>query len=340
MGLQCNIRCTMCYQPDFSARFNMPPELYRERLGEAYASVSTVKLQGGEPTVMKNCKETALLLREHPRTKLGIVTNGVRIDDFWHETLVAQGGNVSISVNAASQKVYDAIVIGGDYRRVIANIERLLAARKGSTPEVGITAVVLKESFSELHGIIELAGRLQVDYVELLVDPVRSFTALPSRSETIAELGRCFDARSRSTVDVRGLEELASHLALPLRFDEPEPAKKAMCAAPFRDVVVDWDGDVRVCCNTWVKLGNLYKTPLANILFGRRVRTFREKMEQGDYLWCSPSCPENAAPTRLAHAHEYAYALGANPRAVVSKVRDRLEKLRLPVVSRGSTSRV
>jgi sulfatase maturation enzyme AslB (radical SAM superfamily) len=65
MGLQCNVRCTMCYQTDFSPKFNMPPEVYRERLNEAYERVTSVKLQGGEPTVMMNCKDVAMLLRLH-----------------------------------------------------------------------------------------------------------------------------------------------------------------------------------------------------------------------------------------------------------------------------------
>ena len=104
MGLQCNVRCTMCYQTDFSPKFNMPPVLYKERLGEAYAHVTSVKLQGGEPTIMKNCKEAAVILQRHPQVKLTVITNGVFIDDFWHETLVEQGGNVSVSINAATEQ--------------------------------------------------------------------------------------------------------------------------------------------------------------------------------------------------------------------------------------------
>ena len=86
MGMQCNVRCTMCYQTDFSPKFNMDPVVYRERLKEVYPHLRGVKLIGGEPTIMKNCREAAQLLRAYPRIKLNITTNGIFIDDFWIET--------------------------------------------------------------------------------------------------------------------------------------------------------------------------------------------------------------------------------------------------------------
>src|SRR3954447_12705671 len=69
MGLQCNARCTMCYQLDHSARFNMPAEIWRDRLRDAFPFIKNVKLQGGEPTIMANCREAAEYLRAFPKRK-------------------------------------------------------------------------------------------------------------------------------------------------------------------------------------------------------------------------------------------------------------------------------
>jgi MoaA/NifB/PqqE/SkfB family radical SAM enzyme len=328
MGLQCNVRCTMCYQTDFSPKFNMPPELYKERLSEAYRHVTSVKLQGGEPTIMKNCRDAAITLRDHPQVKLTVITNGVFIDDFWHETFIEQGGNVSVSINAATEPVYDKIVVHGEYRRVIKNLERLLGARRGKTPSVGVTAVILQENFRELHAIIELCGKMGIDYVELLVDPILSFAGLPSQAEVAHELSRCVEAKDRWNVQVSGLDDFGAKFALPIRFGGPAAAKKPMCGAPFGNLVVDWDGDVRVCCNTWVKMGNLYERSLGAILHGRLVRAFRRKMRKDDYLWCSPNCSDNAAPTKLSLAHKYAYELRANPKNFLLKVQQKIRQVR------------
>ncbi len=330
MGVQCNVRCTMCYQTDFSPKFNMPPQLYEEKLGEAYKHVTSVKLQGGEPTVMKNCRDAAVLLRAHEQVKLTVITNGVFVDDFWHATFVEQGGNVSVSINAATEAAYDKIVVHGDYPRVIKNLERLLAARKGKTPSVGVTAVILKENFHELHEIIDLVSAMGLDYVEFLVDPILSFAGLPGRDAIRSEMERCRDSIARSKAKVIGLDDFGKKFALPLLMGGPVSPKKPMCGAPFDNLVIDWNGDVRVCCNTWVRAGNLYQSSLAEILHGRSmhsVQDFQGKMKDGDYGWCSPSCSDNAAPTKRSLAHKYVYELASDPKNFVDKVKQKVKQL-------------
>ncbi|MEO6420690.1 MAG: SPASM domain-containing protein, partial [Polyangiaceae bacterium] len=191
----------------------------------------------------------------------------------------------------------------------------------------GVTSVILKENFHETHKVIELCAKMGIDYVEFLADPILSFAGLPSRSEVQAEMQRCLDAKNDSNVEVIGLDDFGSKFALPFRFGGTAGAKKPMCGAPFSNLVIDWDGEVRVCCNTWVKMGNLYKKPLAEILADKPVRTFRKKMEKDDYLWCSPNCSDNASPTKLSLAHKYAYELRADPKNFVIKVRQKIKQV-------------
>jgi MoaA/NifB/PqqE/SkfB family radical SAM enzyme len=326
MGLQCNVRCTMCYQTDFSPRFNMPDALWRDRLRDAYPHVKGVKLQGGEPTIMKNCRDAAEMLRAYPGIKLTIISNGVFIDDFWHETLVEQGGVFSVSINAATEPVYDKIVVHGEYGRVVRNVERVLAHRRGRTPKVLLTAVVLKENFAELVELVELGGRMGVDSVELLYDPILSFTKLPGRAAVVAQLRRCEEARARfPDLAVIGMGPLYRNVGL----TPPGETKAggAMCTAPWRNIVVDWDGTVRVCCNTWVKIGNLHESSLAEIWAGPIVDRFRRKLEGGSYVWCAPDCADNPAPSRLSLAHKYAYNLGQDPELFIRKISQKLKQL-------------
>lgn len=329
MGLQCNVRCTMCYQTDFSPKFNMPEVIYKEKLREAYPYVKSVKLQGGEPTIMKNCREAAVILRDYPQAKLTIITNGVFIDDFWHETFVEQGGCINFSINAASQPNYDKIVIHGEYIKVIRNIERLLANRRGKTPLVGMNAVILKDNFHELHKMIELAGKLGVDYFEFLTDPILSYAGLPGREQVQAELERCKEAAAKTTLNVSGLADFNQKFALPL-FNVETTTKKnrSACPAPFHNLVVDWDGTARVCCNTWVELGNITEQPLLEIWQSKRALQFRNKMKNDDYLWCSPACSDNVYPSKLSLLHKYWYEFRKDPRQFMRKVIHKIQQLR------------
>jgi sulfatase maturation enzyme AslB (radical SAM superfamily) len=332
MGVQCNVRCTMCYQTDFSPKFNMPAVLYKERLLDAYPHVRTVKLQGGEPTIMKNCRETATLLRDYPNVKLSVTTNGVNIDEFWHETFQHQGALVWVSINAATEAAYDKIVILGQFQKVIKNIERVLANRKENTPAVRISTVILKENFHETAKLLELGEKLGVDGVDYIVDPILSFAGLPNHETVVAELRRCHEIRERSGMHVTGLTEFQSKFLF--RFPQyskalvmETPAPKPMCGAPFHNVVVDWNGDVRTCCNSWVDLGNLHRQTLTEIWRGERVNTFRRKMEKNNYIWCAPNCDDNANPTKLALAHKYTYQLREDPGQFVRKVDQKARQL-------------
>jgi len=327
MGLQCNVRCTMCYQTDFSPKFNMPAEIYRERLQPAWSRVKSVKLQGGEPTVMKNCREAALVLREFPQAKITLITNGVLIDEFWHETIVEQAGNVSISINAGTKEAYDKIVIHGEWERVIRNLERILRDRRGKTPSVGLNIVILKENFHTLHDLIELCGRMGVDYLEIVIDPLLSFSGLPDRAAMVRELELCRNAQARWNLEVSGLSNFSERFALPVSLPKADLGAKPMCTAPFRNLVIDWNGDVRVCCNTWVKIGNLHQSSLQEVFQAEKARRFRHKMEKGDYIWCSPSCVDNANPTRLALAHKYVYEASQDPELFAKKVKQKVEQL-------------
>lgn len=330
MGLQCNVRCTMCYQTDFSPKFNMSSELYKDKLLEAYPYVSSVKLQGGEPTIMKNVRETAIILRDYPNAKLTVTTNGVFIDDFWHETFIKQGGCINVSINAATRPVYDKIVIHGEYAKVRQNLERLLANRHGKTPLIGLNAVILKENFNELHKLIELAGDLGVDYLELLVDPILSYIGLPGRDEIQAELLRCHEAVQKTKMQVTGLYDFHQKFALPLAKlpGEHEATKKGACPAPFHNLVIDWDGTARVCCNTWIHLGNLNHQSLTEIWKSKNALLFRDKMNKDNYIWCSPSCSDNMYPTKLSLLNKYWYEFKTNPKEFFRKVHQKIQQVR------------
>jgi MoaA/NifB/PqqE/SkfB family radical SAM enzyme len=322
----------MCYQTDFSPRFNMPPALYRERLKEAYPYVSRVKLQGGEPTIMKNCREAATLLRAYPNVKLSVTTNGIFIDEFWHETLAHQGAYVNVSINAASEEAYNKIVILGRYKQVIANVKRLAASRSGNTLALCLSAVILKENVFEIAQLVQLAADLGIASVEFIVDPILSFAGLPSRTDVLAECGRARTVEANTAVKIAGLERFESHFTTPERQSSRDQALKSgscnMCLAPFNHLVVDWKGDARVCCTTWVKLGNLNDTSLVDMWASSRIEAFRKKMRQGSYLWCAPDCDANPAPTRLSLIHKYAYQVREDPRQFARKINQKILQLR------------
>lgn len=328
MGWQCNVRCSMCYQTDFSPAFNMRAEIYAHRLLDAYPHVTRVKLQGGEPTIMRNCRDAAQLLRGYPRVKVQLATNGVRVDDFWHETFVEQADFVSFSLNAATRQTYDRIVRYGNFADVVKNVGRLTAARRRRSPAVGVTAVILAHNLLELHQIVLLASELGADYVEFLVDPILSYADLPARASVTAELERCREAATRTGLPTEGLDGFRRRFEPDLAVVTPAPAVGPTCPAPFTTLVIDPDGTARVCCKTWVKIGNVTTSSLSDVWHSRTARRFRTLMNAGNYRWCSPDCSDNAHPCRLALLHKYWYQSRHDPEMCWRKARHKIRQLR------------
>ncbi len=328
MGLQCNVRCVMCYQRDFSSRHNMPAVIYREHLKPLYPHLSHVKIQGGEPTIMPNCKDFAQMARAYPNLRLTLATNGVVLSEFWLETLLEQCSHVNFSINAATPQTYAKVVRLGNFERALENIGRVLALRQGGQPRVSLSAVAIRPNLGELADFAALGARLGVDWVEFLVDPILSTSGLPPRVELEALVGG-IRRQMAAGLRVDGLGSLERALGLGGGSEAaPAVARPKVCPLPFGNLVVDERGDVRVCCDTWQVIGNTHRAPIEEIVESGPARRFRDKVKKGDYSWCSPQCPDNPAPRRSALWRKYLFLARRDPADFASKVLAKLKQRR------------
>ena len=58
------------------------------------------------------------------------------------------------------------------------------------------------------------------------------------------------------------------------------------CYLPFYKVFLDWNGDVRICCNDWARnqesLGNIHERDFADIWMSKKFIDIRKKLSKGD----------------------------------------------------------
>lgn len=327
MGLQCNARCIMCYQTDFSAKRNMPPEIYREHLLPLYLYIQSVKLQGGEPTIMPNCRDLVGFLRQYDNIRYSMTTNGIYLDDFWLESVTSQGGFINFSINAARPQSYAQIVKYGDYDKVCENLKRVIARRQGRQPRVAISMVILNHNILEVAEFVQMGHELGVDLVSFGVDPILSFANLPPRDQIRAQLERADALARQYDLETEALDVLLRDFGLRQKAELPRVTPVA-CALPFNNLVVDERGEVRVCCNTWKVLGNTYRDSLEDIVTGKAMQAFRHKMDQGDYTWCDPYCGNNPRPTRQALLNKYLYLARRDPKDTFAKFKKKLQRRR------------
>lgn len=332
MGWQCNVRCAMCYQTDFSDRFNMPSEIYRDALKICWPRLKRVKIHGGEPTVMKNCIDLVEILTHYENLKFSISTNGILLSKFWKESLLSNGEAINFSINAARKETYNQIVKYGNYERVLGNIESLVAARNAGKNSLAITisTVVLENNIFELDELIHLAHKLGVDGVKFGTDNYLTFNGKSERSRIHRAIDAAFEAAARTGLMVEGLGALGRGYEMSLD-DKKLPQEllassmpRQVCPIPFKSLAVDADGTIRPCCNTWIKAGNLKHESIESIIHGKVLMKYRSKLSRGDYSWCIPNCLDNPRPSKTAIMRKYVSYLRDDPVRFLTKVRRKL----------------
>ena len=94
------------------------------------------------------------------------MTNGNLINDYWVNVLCrAPFDNISISVDAATDKTYRNIRIGGNLNKVIQAIRSINELKNGNRPSIHLSYVVMRRNLHELVQFLELAHQNNVNTI-------------------------------------------------------------------------------------------------------------------------------------------------------------------------------
>ena len=137
-GEACNIRCTMCDNPQ---RHRDNPILLDPAVIIRNVDLSpfgTIMLRGGEPLFIREC----LRFMEHLEKlekRYSLYTNGLLIDEKMASRLARNGHAVVVSLNGATKRGHEAVNRGSRFERVVENCHRLREARDRIGSELTIT---------------------------------------------------------------------------------------------------------------------------------------------------------------------------------------------------------
>ncbi len=301
LGYQCNIRCTMCYQKDYTICID--PVVWREKLAGIYPTVKKIIIQGGEPTVIKDTKELIeLALSKNPEVKVSFMTNGLAFDSYWQNLFVKHGDFVNFSLNAADKDTHEKINRYSKWDKVIDNLKNTLALRKSTNSplQVTISFVILPDNIKQLSDYIELGKNLGVDKVRFFFDACN----LDKDSKLVEqEVGKALDTAKKyeGNLIVEGLlhfyEFYCQKIGVKNIFiDQKEKMACGMCRLPWTNIFVDHFGNLMFCCMTNLVLGNLLKEDLSAIFNNSKAVDFREKILKNNYVYCMSNCTRNPNP--------------------------------------------
>jgi radical SAM protein with 4Fe4S-binding SPASM domain len=291
---RCNERCVICPRTFFERE--APADLDLDRFVavlDQFPGVERVALHGiGEPLLARDLP--AMVAEAHRRgARVLFNTNAIALSARMARRLIDAGlDELRVSMDAADPRTYRRLRGVDGYRKAMANTERLCSIRRENgavRPEVWLFFVCMRENLAELPRVIEQAGAIGVDAVNLqrlvyfgtgeAVQEQSTFGA-PADPETEAMIDRCIAVAARVGVRLAGSGRRDPDHAM-LAIDSARPW--AGCGRPWRSTYVTANGNVLPCCIApfstrdydGIVLGNVFDEPLERIWNGPAYARFR-----------------------------------------------------------------
>lgn len=171
---RCNLKCLYCTPLnalDYAPRDDLLS--YEETLEIVGVMVPMgirkVRITGGEPLVRRGVVDfLAHLKRIEGLQKVAVTTNGILLQDMAGSLVEAGVTHVNVSLDTLDPDRFREITRGGDLRRVLAGIDRLLEL---GVPTVKVNMVLMagvNEGEVESLARLSLSRPIQVRYIELM----------------------------------------------------------------------------------------------------------------------------------------------------------------------------
>ncbi len=268
----CNLRCSHCYQDDFSRRSDLDwPGL--RKIGDNFLSTLTawdrkacVHLTGGEPLLKP---ELFLILdyldRQPPVEELGLITNGLFItpDVIKKLSACSKVRKIKISLDGGDARIHESIRPRGTFEKVMRHLPLF---QKEERFEIFFMVTVMKRNYEDLPSLLRLCQELGVDGLIL-----ERFIPWGNGKEIEGEVLSKEDWKivTRTLLHYVSIDEedrFLPYQAFQVRFDGEEPELLgAPCVVGVDGLCIMPQGDVFPCRRFPLSIGNLFLQPLKEL---------------------------------------------------------------------------
>ncbi len=251
----CNLACIMC--PRHNTEKNtgfMPMDLYRKIIEEAihHLPVTLVPFFRGESLLHPELFEMIEIAIKSGLGPIQLATNATLLNEEISEKLVKSGIDfLSFSLDIDKSN-YESSHIGGDYEKVVNNIENFISIKdtlKANKPEIQVSTV---ETTENRHGL--------PTFTEYWLDKVNRVRIYPAHSAN------------------------GAFGSLDSNYKHPDFNQRLPCKKVFTDIVIYWDGTVAICNHDWNRrehIGNIRDNSIHNLWTGNKYKEIRKRHLEG-----------------------------------------------------------
>lgn len=262
----CNLRCPECsvgQHPTIQQnKKHFDVDAYTQLIDELKSTLLHVIFYfQGEPFINKHLA-TMINYAHNARIYTSTSTNGQFLTDKLAREIVLSGlDKIIISVDGATQEVYEKYRVGADLNKTLKGIESLVSHKKqlqSKTPFIEMQFIVLKTNEHQLDAMRKLANSLEV-------------------SKLTFKTAQLYDVENGSemltTIDKYARYKQAKNGKYVLKADQPNH-----CFRMWSGAVVNAKGDVVPCCfdkRSEFDFGNVGQSTFSSIWSNNKASDFR-----------------------------------------------------------------
>ena len=254
----CNSNCIMCPHSKLKNIGTMNMKLYKKIIDNcAKLKIKNITLSFfGEPLLDKTLIEKIIYAKEK-NLKVAFYSNASLLTEKWAEALIKSGlDSITISFDGYSKETYEKIRKGLKFDVVKKNILNLIKIRKNlgkNNPKINLVLVELEENKREIKYFYG-EWKNKVDSINII--NMRNWA---------------------NKIDKKGTKE---------SFHFNKKIKRKPCSLIWQKMVVDWNGDVVLCCDDWnhsTILGNLKKQTIEGVWKGKELKKIKKIHLDGNF---------------------------------------------------------
>ena len=272
----CNLQCPMCSigAPEANQKYVTDQKMSWETFEkiilecEKYQCPSLNPQGINEPLLTSNLEDHIRFAKKHGFVDIMMNTNATLLSEERAKKLLESGlTRIRFSLDAATKETYDKIRIGGDYEKVIKNIERFLDIKeKGGyeLPIVGVNLCKMKTNEHEVEQFMEMWEN-KVDFVA-----IQNFTPPELQSD------------------------YSNFIPTESEYND-SMVKNFRCEQPWQRIYIKNNGAICPCCtffNEELVLGNISNKTIHELWNSQEMKSLRQLHKEGRYYdnpWCN-SC--------------------------------------------------
>lgn len=290
----CNLKCEMCNHWRETREPPVSAERLKEVIGDlAEMGTKKIHISGGEPMLRPHIPEF-VELASSLGIKATMTTNGTLVTKEKAKVFVEAGlRGVNISIDSPIRKTHEKIRgVEGSYKATLKAVELFRRYKHKGKLTIRINTVVSRTNYDSLATLPDLAYELGADGINLIPVDDHCGEILSMRKKDIA----LFNEEIAPKIASRALELgliVSDEDAFPFGRDESEVRlgragryafgyyNEHPCYAPWTHTLIDFNGNVYVCCMTREKippLGNIINQSFNEIWDNAAYRQVRLKM--------------------------------------------------------------